>query len=158
MLMLIDGWTIAHGTIGFCFVCFGVSRRLAYLFFISWEVYQLYFHYLPLDYSLGYIWLNSVADIAAGVLCYELYKRHRLPIQLFAHLKDTNSDCEILLVYAFLSLGITWLFWDDSLRLQLTQKLPQIPLLLGALSPIFTVNIMRSLFQESEMVKLRLFV
>jgi hypothetical protein len=145
MLTPIDGWTLAHGLVGFFLGKIRFQRLLFYPVPIVWEVYQLFFHYQPQSLDLARVWLNSVSDILACIICYEIavkhsfhYERHRLWLSI-------STNAKAVIAYVIITLVVTWTFWDDIFRIGLSARMPsaQVPLIMGALSPAIASFIVR---------------
>ncbi len=66
-----DFFTLAHGFVGFLFGKLKLNRWLCYSIAIGWEIFELYFQYKPQGFGVEHIWLNSLIDIIAFVVCYE---------------------------------------------------------------------------------------
>ena len=146
MLNPFDGWTIVHGIVGFLSGTIRINRWIFYPFPFGWEVYQLYFHYQPQGYDLDFVWLNSLVDILVCVMCYEISVRYQVKYDISFYLLKVSSQTKIVITYSLISSGITWLFWDDLFRTGLSEQipLPQIPLLLGLISPAIAAFIVRT--------------
>ncbi len=146
MLNPVDAWTIAHGLVGFFLGRIKIRRLLLYPTPILWEVYQLYFHYQPLGQGLEDVWLNSVFDVLAFLLLYEIANWHILKNYQMEPCRKLTDNAKGIMVYILITLGIAWLFWDDIFRLRLAARMPnpQVPLLLGALSPAVASFIVRT--------------
>ena len=151
MLTPIDGWAIAHGFTGFFLARIKLNRWILYPTQIAWETYQFYFHYQPQGYSFGYIWLNSLIDILICSVCYELAINHSFNYERLPIFRRINNNIKAMLAYALITFSITWAFWDDVFRTNFSAQLPypQIPLILGAFSPVFaSFNIWKWFKQE----------
>ena len=73
-----DFFTLAHGVAGFLFGKLKLNRWLCYSVAIGWEIFQLYFHYKPQGSGLEDVWVNSMIDILAFLVCYEATIRYRM--------------------------------------------------------------------------------
>jgi len=146
MLNPFDGWTIAHGFIGFFLGTIRINRCIFYPIPFTWEVYQLYFHYQPQGYNLEYVWLNSLVDILTCILCYEISRIYPVKYDMHPFWLKTSVKAKRFIAYSIVAFGITWLFWDDIFRIGLIEQipLPQIPLLLGLISPAIAVFVVRT--------------
>ncbi len=138
VLSPVDAWTSLHGLSGFFIGRIKVGRLLAYTMTVVWEVYQLYFHYQPQDKGLEYIWLNSVVDILAFVVSYEIAVKHSLGYDKNKLWRMLSDNIKALLTYLLITCATAWLFWDDMFCLRLAARMPssQTALLLGAFSPV----------------------
>ena len=145
MINPFDGWTIIHGIVGFLFGIIRINRWIFYPLPFAWEAYQLYFHYQPQGYDLEYVWLNSLIDILACILWYEISRRQQVKYYMLPYWSKVSLETKILITYSLITSGITWLFWDDLFRTGLSEQipLPQIPLLLGLISPAIAAFIVR---------------
>jgi len=145
MLTPFDVWTIAHGLVGFSLGRIKFNRLLFYPIQIAWEIYQLYFHYQPQGYYLGYLWLNSLSDILVCSVCYEVALRHSFSYERHPLWLRISNNVKVVTAYALIALGITWAFWDDVFRLGLSARMPsaQVPLLIGAFSPAIASFVVR---------------
>jgi hypothetical protein len=146
MLNPFDGWTLVHAAVGFSLGRIKVSRWLFYPVVVGWEVYQLYFHYLPKGYNPEYVWLNSLVDILSCSTGYEFapkltltYITHRLRFRM-------NSKTKWIIAYVLLTSGIAWVLWDDAIRRGLLAPAPlaHIPLVLGSRSPAVASFVVRT--------------
>ena len=146
MLTPIDGWTLAHGLVGFFSGRINIRRFLLYPTPILWEVYQLYFHYQPQGEGLKYMLLNSVFDVLTFLLLYEIANWHNLKHYQMEPCRKLTDDAKGIMAYILITLGTAWLFWDDIFRLRLVARMPnpQVPLLFGALSPAVASFIVRT--------------
>ena len=146
MLNPFDGWTIAHGVVGFFLGTIRINRWVFYPFPFVWEVYQLYFHYQPRSYALEYVWLNSLVDILICVFCYEISRKSQVKYYIYPYWLKVSLKTNRLITYSLITSGIVWLFWDDIFRTGLSEQipLPQIPLLLGLISPAIAAFIVRT--------------
>ena len=146
MLNPFDGWTIAHGVVGFFLGTIRINRWVFYPFPFVWEVYQLYFHYQPRSYALEYVWLNSLVDILICVFCYEISRKSQVKYYIYPYWLKVSLKTNRLITYSLITSGIAWLFWDDIFRIGLSEQipLPQIPLLLGLISPAIAASIVRT--------------
>jgi hypothetical protein len=146
MLNPLDGWTIPHGIVGFLSGKIGINRWVFYPFSFGWEVYQLYFHYQPQGHDLEYVWINSMVDIIACVLGYEISRIHQVRYDLYPYWFKVSLKANGFVAYSLISFGITWLFWDDIFRIGPSEQipLPQIPILLGLISPAIAAFIVRT--------------
>ena len=146
MLHPFDGWTIVHGIVGFLLGTIRINRWIFYPFTLGWEAYQLYFHYQPQGYALEYVWLNSLVDILVSIMCCEISIRHQVKYDILLHWLKVSVQTKKLIAYSFFTSGIAWLFWDDLFRIGLSEQipLPQIPLLLGLISPAIAAFIVRT--------------
>ena len=146
MLNPFDGWTIAHVLVGFFAGTIRVNRWVFFPIPFAWEVYQLYFHYQPQGCGLGYVWLNSLVDILACILCYEISIRHPVKYDMHPFWLKISVKVKRSTACSLITFGITWLFWDDIFRIGLTEQipLPQIPLLLGLISPALAAFVVRT--------------
>jgi hypothetical protein len=152
MIIPIDGWTLVHGLIGFFSERIKIRRIWLYPLPFIWEVYQYFFHYQPLGKWLEDVWLNSIFDIAIFLLFYELARWYNLNFDNIWLFQKLTNEVKATMVYILVSLGLTWLFWDDIFRLKLAGHMsnPQIPLLFGALSPFMASLIIRKWFNHGE--------
>jgi hypothetical protein len=137
MLTPVDGWTIVHSVVGFFLGRIKFNRLLFYPVPIGWEIYQLYFHYQPQGYYLGYVWLNSLSDILFCSICYEVALRYsfiydRSPLWL-----RISRNTKAVTAYVLIACSVTWAFWDDIIRRGLSKQVPStlVPLMIGAISP-----------------------
>lgn len=146
MLNPFDGWTIAHGVVGFFLGTIRINRWVFYPFPFVWEIYQLYFHYQPRSYDLEYVWLNSLVDILICVFCYEISRKSQVKYYIYPYWLKVSLKTNRLITYSLITSGIVWLFWDDIFRTGLSEQipLPQIPLLLGLISPAIAAFIVRT--------------
>ena len=67
-----DFFTFAHASVGFIFGKLKINRWLCYSVAIGWEILQFYLKYKPQGSGLEDIWLDSVVDIVAYVIFYEV--------------------------------------------------------------------------------------
>jgi hypothetical protein len=152
MIEISDLWTPAHALIGLFFARIRYPRLLYYPIPFGWEIYQVFFHYQPLGITFDQFWINTVADILAGIIGYELiwrYWNQKLVNPLWLRFSD---GFKALAAYILIVSGITWLLWNEVL---LGAHAPQIPipaftLILGALSPLATAYIMRHSIYKAE--------
>jgi hypothetical protein len=146
MLNPFDGFTVAHGFVGFFLGRIRLNRWLFYPIPIVWEVYQLFFHYQPQGFGLGYVWLNSLVDILACAFCYEISTQYSVKYNKYLFWLKMSTDSKGIMAYFIITFGIAWLFWDDILRGGLAQQIPspQIPLLTGSFSPVIAAFIVRT--------------
>ena len=145
MLYFFDGWTIIHSIVGFLLGIIRINRWVFYPIPFGWEIYQLYFHYQPQGYDLEYVWVNSLVDILTCVMCYEFSRRHQVKYDMYPYWFKVGLKTIRLFAYPLITSGIAWLFWDDIFRIGLSEQipLPQIPLLLGLISPAIAAFIVR---------------
>jgi hypothetical protein len=137
MLTPIDGWTIAHGLVGFFLGRIKINRWLFYPVPIGWEIYQLYFHYQPKGIFLAHVWPNSLVDILACIVCYEVAVKYSFNIERYPFWTRVSNKTKAIIAYVLITLSVTWVFYDDIFRGGLWTRMPmaQLPLVLGALSP-----------------------
>ena len=140
-----DGWTLAHGLTGFFLGRIKFNRSMFYPLTIAWEIYQISFHYQPQGYYPKYVWINSLIDILSCVICYEAAIRYSFKYDRFRPWLGTSDNIKGIAAYAFVTSSVAWLFWDDIFRLGLLKDTIsfQIPLLLGAFSPLVACFIVR---------------
>jgi hypothetical protein len=145
MLNPIDGWTIAHGLVGFFLGRIKFNRLLFYPVPTGWEIYQLYFHYQPQGHYLAHVWLNSLCDILACILCYEVAARSPFNIERYPLWRRVSNKTKAIVAYVLITLSVTWVFYDDIFRGELSARMPmaQVPLVLGALSPAIASFVVR---------------
>ena len=72
----LDLLTLAHSFTGLVFGKIRIYRWLCYSIAIGWEIFQLYFTYAPRGLGLNDFWLDSVVDILACIICYEIIIRY----------------------------------------------------------------------------------
>ena len=137
MLTPVDGWTPAHGLVGFFLGRIQFKRWQFYPIPIGWEIYQLFFHYQPQGHYLGYVWLNSLSDILACSICYEIALRHSFGYEQRSLWRRLSNNAKAVAAYFLIAFGIIWAFWDDIFRLGMSAQLPaaELPLVIGAFSP-----------------------
>jgi hypothetical protein len=152
----IDFWTIPHALVGIFFGRIRLPRLIQYPIPIIWEIYQLYFHYQPHGIMLGGMWLNSLFDILACVVCYEITLIYwKADFQNF-YWQRINGNIKAIGAYLILAIMITWLFWDDVLGSDKTLAMPwaQLPIFWGAFSPLAAVLIIRnSIYKDTSFIE-----
>jgi hypothetical protein len=151
-----DIWTPAHAIIGLFFGRIKYPRLLYYPIPFGWEIYQVYFHYQPMGYTFDQYWLNTLLDILAGLIGYEVVRLYWT--QKFVHplWLRFSTNAKALAAYIFVAAGITWLLWNEILLGEMAPKMPStaFPLILGALSPIAAAFVIHySIYKEGFTIK-----
>jgi len=76
MIQAVDFFTLMHFTIGIIFGTFWFSRWLSYSPAIGWEVFRYYTYYKPQGFYLGNVWLDSLIDVLAFTIGYEIARKY----------------------------------------------------------------------------------
>jgi membrane protease YdiL (CAAX protease family) len=72
MIDALDVWDLGHAFLGFSMGVLGLKRWFAYPLKLVWELYQLFVYYPPQGLGFEDIWVNSVLDMLAFAVVYEI--------------------------------------------------------------------------------------